>query len=165
MLDAGSERTRIESMLRKHLGPRQDLEDLVQTVYLELLRALPKFRRESSMATFVGGITLMVARRARRGTTWDARKSPLEEETEAGSPSPEQSAIARQQVDRLERVLDRISRSKREAFLLYSLEGLTPQQIAERTDASLSATRSRIFYAKKELGAHARRDEALRELA
>jgi DNA-directed RNA polymerase specialized sigma24 family protein len=47
---------------------------------------------------------------------------------------------------------------------MYSVDGLTPQQIAEQTDASLAATRSRIFYAKKELGARAKKDDALREL-
>ena len=159
----GSQRPRIEWTLKKHLGARQDIDDLVQTVYLELLRALPKFRGESSLSTFIGGISLMVVRRARRGTTWDARKEPLETETEARAPSPEQQAIAREQVRRVERALSRISDAKREAYLLY-LDGLTPQQIAKQTRASVAATRSRIFYAKKELGSRAKKDEALSDL-
>jgi RNA polymerase sigma factor (sigma-70 family) len=159
-----SQRPRIEWMLRKHLGARQDLDDLVQTVYLELLRVMPKFRGESSLATFIGGITLMVVRRARRGTAWDARRMPLETEAEATSPSPERAAIAREQVRRLERALERISAPKREALLLWSVSGLTPQQIADETKSSVAATRSRIFYAQKELGARAMKDAYLREL-
>jgi RNA polymerase sigma-70 factor (ECF subfamily) len=160
----GSQRTRIEWMLRKHLGARQDIDDLVQTVYLELLRALPRFRGESSLSTFIGGIALMVVRRARRGTTWDARKTPLEVETEeARAPNPEQAAIAQKQVRRVERALDRISAVKREAYLMH-LDGMTPQEIAKETRSSLAATRSRIFYARKELGVRARKDDALREL-
>lgn len=158
------QRARIESMLRKHLGARQDLDDLVQTVYLELLRALPRFRGESTIETFIGGITLMVVRRARRGTAWDARRASVEVEAEAPSPSPEGAAIARQQLRRAERALSRIAAPKREAFLMWSLEGLTPRQIADRTAASLTATRSRIFHAQRELGARARKDEALLEL-
>jgi RNA polymerase sigma-70 factor (ECF subfamily) len=157
-------RPRIERMLRRHLGARQDLDDLVQTVYLELVRSLPKFRGESSMETFICGITLMVVRRARRGTAWDARRASLELDTEAGAPSPEQTVIAREQLHRLSRALDRISISKRRAFLMWSLDGFTPQEIAEQTDSSLAATRSRIFHARRELGARARKDEALREL-
>jgi RNA polymerase sigma-70 factor, ECF subfamily len=159
-----SHRPRIEWMLRKHLGDRQDLDDLVQTVYVELLKVLPRFRGESSLATFIGGITLMVVRRARRGTAWDARRMPLEAETEAESPSPERNAIAREQLRRLERALDRISTPKRRALLMWSVAGLTPQQIADTTESSVAATRSRIFYAQKELGARARKDAYLREL-
>ena len=47
-------------------GPRQDLEDLVQTTFLETLRALPGFRRESSLSTFISGIAARVVMRARR---------------------------------------------------------------------------------------------------
>ena len=159
-----AQRPRIEWMLRKHLGARQDLDDLVQTVYLELLRALPKFRGESSISTFIGGIALMVVRRARRPTAWDARRASLEVDPPSRSPNPEETAIARQQVRRAERALDRISPAKREAFLKWSVGGLTPQEIAEETRASLAATRSRIFYGKKELGSRAQKDEALKEL-
>ena len=158
-----TQRPRIEWMLRKHLGARQDLDDLVQTVYLELLKTLPKFRGESSMSTFICGITLMVVRRARRGTAWDARRTSLEVDTEAPSPSPEHTAIARQQLERLERALDRIAPQKRDALLMWSVAGLSPQEIAEETSTSVAATRSRIFYAKKELGARAQKDDALRE--
>ncbi len=159
-----AQRPRIEWMLRKHLGARQDLDDLVQTVFLELLKALPRFRGESSLSTFIGGIALMVVRRARRGTAWDSRRAALEVETESHGPSPERVAIAREQVRRLEHALDRISSRKRDAFLMWSVDGASPQEIAERTATSLSATRSRIFYAKKELGVRARKDAYLQEL-
>jgi RNA polymerase sigma-70 factor, ECF subfamily len=158
------ERQRIERMLRKHLGARQDLDDLVQTVYVELLKSLPHFRGESSLSTFIGGITLMVIRRARRGTAWDTRRETLEVETEAASPSPEHTAIARQQLGRLEHALNRIAGPKRDAFLMWSLGGMSPQEIADHTDASLAATRSRIFHARRELSTRAKKDEALREL-
>jgi RNA polymerase sigma-70 factor (ECF subfamily) len=158
------EQPKIQGMLRKHLGARQDIDDLVQTVFLELMRSLPRFRGESSMSTFVGGITMMVIRRARRGTTWDHRKQPIEDAVEETAPSPEDRAIAREQVRRLEDALDEIGETKRNAFLLWSLGGQTPQEIADLTKTSLPATRSRIFYARKELAAAAKKDAYLAEL-
>jgi RNA polymerase sigma-70 factor (ECF subfamily) len=159
-----SQRPRIEGMIRKHLGARADVDDLVQTVFLELLRSLPRFRGESRMSTFIGGITMMVIRRARRGTAWDARRESLEEEHEGRAPSPERAAIAREQLRRLEGALDRISAKKRDAFLMWSIGGQSPREIAVETKATLSATRSRIFYAKKELAAAAEKDDYLEEL-
>src|SRR6185436_12549426 len=48
---------RVERLLRRLLGHRADMDDLVQTVFLEMCRALPGFRGDSSFSTFVGGIT------------------------------------------------------------------------------------------------------------
>src|ERR1700754_3064879 len=41
---------RVQRLILRMGGPRQDLEDLVQTTFLETLRALPSFRRESALA-------------------------------------------------------------------------------------------------------------------
>lgn len=158
------QRPRIEGMIRKHLGARDDVDDLVQIVFLELLRSLPRFRGESRMSTFIGGITMMVIRRARRGTAWDKRRESLEEEHEGRAPGPENEVIAREQLRRLEAALERISPKKREAFLMWSVGGQSTQEIAAQMKATLAATRSRIFYAKKELAARAARDDYLEEL-
>jgi DNA-directed RNA polymerase specialized sigma24 family protein len=60
--------------------------------------------------------------------------------------------------------LMRLRAPKREAFVLWALEGMEPEQVAEVTGASLSATRSRIFYAQKELRQMADRDPYLKDL-
>ena len=57
-----AELPRVERLLVRILGPRQDLDDLVQTVFFEVLRAWPKFRGDSSASTFVGGIAVRVGR-------------------------------------------------------------------------------------------------------
>ena len=161
---ARQELARVERLLLRLLGPRPDLEDLVQTVFLELCRALPGFRGDSKLSTFVGGITVRVARRAMRPSAWLRRRADLELEAVDPALSPHHRAEAQERLRRVRQALARISPKKRIAFLLWALEGLTPEAIAEMTDASVSATRSRIHYAKKELKARARRDPVLAEL-
>jgi RNA polymerase sigma-70 factor, ECF subfamily len=155
---------RISGLLVRLLGPRQDLEDLVQTVFLEMCRSLPKFRGESQLSTFIGGITVRVARRAMRPVLWWSRRAPMLAEPISSEPSPEQGSIDRERLRRLHTALEKIAPKKRIAFILSELEGMPLEQIAEAMDASIDATRARIYHAKKELRARAGRDPYLKEL-
>ena len=155
---------RVERLLRRLLGHRADMDDLVQTVFLEMCRALPGFRGESSISTFVGGITVRVARRAMRPTAWWRRRGAMPEDVVAAGTGPDHGAIASEQLRRVQSVLENISDDKRIAFVLWALEGMDVESIAETTGASVSATRSRIFYAQKELKAAAAQDPYLRDL-
>lgn len=160
-----TELPRVERLLIRILGPRRDLEDLVQTVFLEACRALPSFRGESTISTFIGGITVHVARRAMRSTPWWRRRGPMPEEQEDKlAADPGRQAMANEQLRRTRVALEKISPKKRVAFLLWAIEGMSIEAIAEMTDASVSATRSRIFYAQKELKKRAEHDPYLRDL-
>jgi DNA-directed RNA polymerase specialized sigma24 family protein len=58
--------------------------------------------------------------------------------------------------------LEKVSVPKRMAFMLWAVEGMPVEQVAEAMQASVSATRSRIFYAQKAIKASAARDPYLR---
>jgi RNA polymerase sigma-70 factor (ECF subfamily) len=161
---ARRELPRVTRLLHRLLGPRRDMEDLVQTVFLETCRALPGFRGESQVSTFVGAITVHVARRAMRPGAYTTRRDELDGEPIAEGTSGERAHTAAEQLRRLGLALERLSEPKRVAFVLWALEGIEPAEIAEMTGASLSATRSRIFYAQKELREMAAADPYLAEL-
>lgn len=142
---------RVERLLGRLLGPRRDFEDLVQNVFLELCRALPGYRRESRLSTFVGGITVRVARRALRPSAYDKRRGPMPLELADADAGPEGQAIARQRLRRLHAALDRLDPKKRIAFALWALDGRTPAEIAELTGAKVPTVRSRIYHARHAL--------------
>jgi RNA polymerase sigma-70 factor (ECF subfamily) len=158
-----AELPRVERLLGRMLGPRADLEDLVQNVFVEACRAFAHYRAEGSPGAFVGGIAVRVARRAMRGTAFSRHRAELEVEPASAGLNPEDAYAQSQQLRLLRLALDKLAPKKRIAFTLWALEGLEPQEIAQLTEASLSATRSRIFYAQKELRALAERSPALRE--
>lgn len=153
----------VERMLYRILGPRKDIEDLVQNVFLEMCRVLPRFRGDSTFSTFLGGITVHVARRAMRPTAWQRRRADLADEEAGHGGTPEQEVADRERMRRLRRALDGLSDNHRIAFSLWAFEGTDPATIAELTGATLSATRSRIFYAQKYLRQAAERDPWLSE--
>lgn len=160
---ARTEAPRVAGLLRSLLGPRADLEDLVQTVFLETCRALPGFRGASAVSSFVGGITVRVARRAMRPSAWTRRRAEWVSEPRAHG-SPEESAQQAEQLRRVHAALERLSSKKRAAFLLWALEGLDVTTVAELMEASVPATKSRILYAQRELRQRAERDPYLSEL-
>ena len=160
---AREELPRVERLLHRILGPRSDMEDLVQNVFLELCRALPRRRGGATMSTFVGGITVNVARRAMRSPAWFRKRSPMRDEPRCGGCDPERDASAREQLAVVRVALERISAKKRIAFALWAFEGMSAPEIAEMTGATVSATWSRIWYAQKALREQAERDPALRE--
>jgi RNA polymerase sigma-70 factor, ECF subfamily len=158
-----TEMPRVERLLLRILGPRQDLEDLVQTVFLELVRAYPQFRGDSSVSTFIGGITVRIAKRAMRRSAFQRLRALFSSETEASSGNPEHKHRDTERLRRVQKALEQISADKRIAFCLWALSGLEPAHVAQLTGASLSAVRSRIFYAQKELRALAAQDPWLAE--
>lgn len=144
-----------ERMLLRILGPRQDLEDLLQVVFLETLRALPRFEGRSRLSTFVGGVTVRVAMRAMRQSARAPHLVPVDEATAPAGTDLERQLRARQHLRLVRGWLRELSEVKRVAFLLWAVDGMAVGDIAEMMDASLPATRSRIFYAQKALKAHA----------
>lgn len=155
---------RVQRLILRMGGARQDLEDLVQTTFLETLRALPSFRRESALATFISGIAVRVVLRARRPSKVARSALPLERagELESVQPGPDVEYERSEALQRLHTILERISEPKRVAFLLWAVEGIAVEEVARAMSASLSATRSRIFYAQKAIKAAVGRDPWLR---
>ncbi len=161
---ARRELPRVERLLRRLLGPRADIEDLVQNVFVEMCKALPGFRGESTVSTFVGGITVRVARRAMRPTAWARFRAPMPEEAPAGPHRTDDNAVAVEQLRRLDAALRQLTADKRIAFVLWAVEGKDVETIAAMVGASVPATRSRIHYAQKELKVLAARDPYLADL-
>ncbi|MBK7861082.1 MAG: RNA polymerase sigma factor [Archangiaceae bacterium] len=78
------------------------------------------------------------------------------EETEL-APAAEPAVAARQHLAAVEKVLRELSQTKREAFALHELEGMTHEEIAQLTGTNVSTVRTRLHYARKDFEAIARK--------
>jgi RNA polymerase sigma-70 factor (ECF subfamily) len=155
---------RVQRLLLRVWGPRHDLEDLVQTTFLETVRCLPQFRGDSTVSTFVAGIAIRVARRALRPSLVRRYSVPLDSaDPRSCASAPDTVAHHTEALRRVRAILAAVAEPKRVAFLLWALEGMSIPQIAESMQASVPATRSRIFYAQKELAREAALDPYLSE--
>jgi RNA polymerase sigma-70 factor, ECF subfamily len=158
-----AELPRVERLLGRMLGPRSDLDDLVQSVFVEACRAFAHYRGQGTPGAFIGGIAVRVARRAMRGSAFSRHRAELADDLPSAHASPEEAYTRAQLMQRLRRALEKVAPKKRIAFTLWALEGLEVSEIATLTGVSVAATRSRIFYAQKALKELAARDPVLRE--
>ena len=157
---------RVTRAVGRLIGPTADLEDLVQSTFVEAIRSIPRYRGEASLATWVTRIAVHVAQHhLRRGVR---RSMPLEALPEAdvpaAHPTVERVLDDRSLAARVHGLLDRIAPPKRIAFLLYAIEGCSVEEVAALMDAGRAATKSRIWFARREVLALARRDPLLRRL-
>ncbi len=74
-----AELPRVERLLGRMLGPRSDLEDLVQTVFVEACRSFAHYRGEGTPGAFVGGIAAERAHQraigARSASIWAPQRT------------------------------------------------------------------------------------------
>ena len=156
-----SYRGQVHRALYRILGSNRDMEDLVQDVFIEVFRSLERFRGEAKLSTWIGRITTRVAfaaigRRKPAAASLDAVPEP-----DAGAPDAREVMAMRQAAGRLYAALDRVEPAQRIAFALHVIEGLPLREVAELTESSLVATKSRVWRARRELERRARRDPLL----
>jgi RNA polymerase sigma factor (sigma-70 family) len=156
------QRARVHRTLYRILGSNHDMEDLVQDVFFEVFRSLARFRGEARLSTWIARITTRVAmhyigRRKPPSQSLDA----LPVELAAAGPSAEEAALMREAAQRLYRVLERVEATHRIAFALHVIDGLPLREVAEITESSLVATKSRVWRARREIEKRARRDPLL----
>jgi RNA polymerase sigma-70 factor (ECF subfamily) len=129
------------------------VEDLVQDIYIAVWQALPTFRGESSIRTFVARIATNraithVARATRRPISVE-----LNEDMPAAGADPERHTIAEDRRARLAAAVRAMPLTYRQVAML-ALEGLTVRETADVLGISPNAVAIRLSRAKDRLRAH-----------
>jgi RNA polymerase sigma-70 factor (ECF subfamily) len=159
-------RTRVHASLYRVLGGNRDMDDLMQEAFLQVFQSLRAWRAEASLATWIDRIAMRVAFR------WLRQKKGIPTVLEltsddAVAPAPlagVRRQAAREGVRRLYAALDRMSPAARIAFALFAIDGRPVAEVAELTGASVTATKVRLWRARRQLDAAASADPVLREL-
>lgn len=124
--------------LQRNWRNRSDIADLLQDVYVGVYEAAQKKIPDSARHFVFATARNLLVSRARR-----ERIVPFETVADmealgfvADAPGPEQSAVARDELLRLQAGLDRLPARAREAFILRQIEGLSRHEIAQRMGIS-----------------------------
>ena len=149
------------------VGPRAELEDIVQEVFLQVHRSLKDFRGQSKFTTWLHRVTVNVVLMHRR-----AAKSrpqlvpPHSDESHVDSRlSPDEDAARLERMRAFRRVVEQLAEKKRNVFLLHELEGLSPAEISKIVGAPVLTVRTRLFYARRELAEMLRHEPTLAAFA
>ena len=125
-------------------GNREIAEEACQETWARVIRALPGFRAESSITTWL----LAIARRVTAGLLADQRRNSQRSASATFNPPPSQSSTASIEIE-LE--LDRLPARLREALILTQVVGLTYEETAFLAGVKVGTIRSRVFRARSAL--------------
>lgn len=141
----------VHRVVRRMVGPRPDVEDLVQTTFVEAFRSLPDFRGDALFSTWLTRIAIRVTMRAARRR--QAAQASLDEvmEPEAHGAGPEQIAAARETLALVEELLAELRPKRRAAFVLHVLEGYSMDEVAAMLSASTAAVKVRVHDARRHI--------------
>jgi RNA polymerase sigma-70 factor, ECF subfamily len=152
----------VHHTLFRILGNNRELEDLIQDAFLEIFRALPSFRGDSSLSRWCQTIatrTAYLAIERRKPTSVDLEV--VEDEIVDRDPDAHRVAQAKQAAKRLYAALDRIDAKQRIAFALAVIDGLSLSEVADLTDSSVVAVKTRVWRARRDLMKRAKKDPVL----
>jgi RNA polymerase sigma-70 factor (ECF subfamily) len=150
-------------LLRASALPAQDVDDLVQDVYLTLLRELPGFQHNGRTGAFRTWLRGIAANRLRSYWRSHGRETPLDVQQLADQLLNPDSEASRQW-NKLhdEQVLARLLEAARasfepptyQAFVRVALEGAAPASVAAELNVSVAAVyiaKSRVLRRLREL--------------
>jgi len=150
----------VHRLLTRMVGPVTDRDDLIQQVFLEAFRSLPKFRGDAAFSTWLHRIVVNIAyrhlRRQKRGQ--DGGSVGVSDLPTTVAPSPEVAARRHEELTRALRYLSALKPKKRIAFVLRVVEGLSLDEIGILVGANAPAVGQRVKHAQRELAMMAERD-------
>lgn len=175
------DRSAFETLMRRHnrllyrcirslVSDEAAVEEAMQQTYLMAFQRLSQFGGASAFSTWLVRIGLNEGlQHLRRTRKWGTVGDDLSEQNEsagADEPSPEERSSARETVQLVEEVLERIPPGYRLALMLREVEGLSTAEAAKAMNVSEDTVKQRVFRGRQMMRAEleARTGEAINEL-
>ncbi|MCA9513465.1 MAG: RNA polymerase sigma factor [Myxococcales bacterium] len=148
------QRSRVLATVRSVISHSDEIEDVVQLVFIEIHRCLPRFEGRSKLSTWIYRIAVNVALqhlRKKKRKRWLTLGFAGDEETRLAEPSPVGRLEDRQLLEEVYRSVDTLPEKKRTVWVLHEIQGLDPHQIAEVLEIPMNTVRSRLLAARREV--------------
>jgi RNA polymerase sigma factor (sigma-70 family) len=146
------------------LPPSSDADDVVQNAMSRIFAALPDYRADAKLSTWIDRISINAVRdyfRRRPILTALLFSGPSELEPAPESTAPDVGWEHRRLAESLRRHLQRIRPHKRIALMLSIAYGYSVNEIAVMTDCSVETAKKRLQHGRQELMSRVRKDPYL----
>jgi RNA polymerase sigma-70 factor (ECF subfamily) len=154
-------RERIYSVVYNLISNKEDASDLSQEAFIKAFRSIARFKGKSSFFTWLyriavnTSLTFLKKNRYRRFLSYEN----ITEETGssdvlevlAAKTSTEKPTLIKELQHKLNEALQSLSVKHRTVIVLFEIDNLSHQEIAEIMNCSVGTVRSRLHYAKKQL--------------
>ncbi|MBL7997123.1 MAG: sigma-70 family RNA polymerase sigma factor [Candidatus Kapabacteria bacterium] len=143
--------------LRQMNNNHDDADDAAQEVFIRALKALPEFKGDSSLQTWLYRITLNVCssmRKKRKLLSWFSIHGEDEQfDVPSDSITPERALMESDFGERLQTLLQQLPQKQRETFCLRYFDELSYEEISAMVGTSTGALKANYFHALNKLAA------------
>jgi RNA polymerase sigma-70 factor (ECF subfamily) len=130
----------------------RNLEDAMQDVFVVVHRRFYTYDASCKISTWLFGICLRVASSYRRRAyaKFELEGVSFEPADDRPLASPEEQAMRREAERRLAMILDTMALERRAVFVMFEIEGMPAQAIADMLEIPLGTVHSRLHKARSE---------------
>ena len=155
----------VRKMVVSIANPGDELDDLVQEVFINVYRSIFGFRGASSFSTWLFRIAIhTTVSHLRKPKRLILMSTPEERLPTEESDAFFRAAEGREMVRRMYAILDTMSPKRRVALTLFEFQGLSLEEMSMVLKVPKSVVKSRLFFARQELRRKAADDPLLSEL-
>ena len=151
---------KIGSIAKSYLNT-DDVDDVVQDVFVRIFKGIKKFRGDSKLSTWIYRIAVNVCKdylqkyKRRNEFLTDFQESDSEDEIYI-QPQARESVIEEVMrsitVEKVQKALEKLSPEDRLLIKLRDIDGLSYEEIASVLQKPVGTVKSRLHYARKRLG-------------
>jgi RNA polymerase sigma-70 factor, ECF subfamily len=158
-------KNRVHASLFRVLGSNRDMDDLLQDAFIQVFQSLRGWRAEASLSTWIDRVSVRVAYRylSKRGRQVPTDPMVDDDTIAGGETTDDRRQLARDGVRRLYAVLDDLGAAARLAFTLHEIDGRPLAEVADLVGSTVTATKLRVWRARKRIETAAAADPVLRE--
>lgn len=149
---------RIARHVTRYVKRAQDVEDVVQDIFIKAYRGLLAFKGESTFYTWLYRIARNTALNAvtrqsnlvvLQGDLPNAEGEEPQDVQGSDIEDPERMLLAKRIAEGVERAMERLQPELAEALILYEVEGKQYKEIAQTLQIPIGTVRTRIFRARE----------------
>lgn len=146
---------RLYRVIRGYLNVDADIEDIMQDTYIKTYKKLDQFKGTSSFSTWLIRIgineTLQYLRKVKKSVNDSKNReviSQLNQLPDLTIPTNDAEAEVQTKHHMLEKVIEQLDEKYRVVFMLYEIEGLLIEEIADCLELTKSNVKVRLFRAR-----------------
>lgn len=131
-------------------------EDIEQEVYIRAYKNLDKYKEEGKFKSWISAITANLCRDYMKSAYFRHSQKTVTEEDELiqikdNRESVEDELIKKQRQKQIIKAIDALKPKFREVIVMYEMQNMEYEEIAQKLKCPIGTVRSRLFNARKEL--------------
>ena len=131
-------------------------EDIEQEVYIRTWKNIDKYTESGKFKSWINTITANLCRDYLKSSYFKYSQNSVIEEEELiqikdDKETPETQLIRKQRHKRIMDAIDKLKPKLKEVIIMYEMEEMSYEQIAQKIKCPVGTVRSRLFNARKEL--------------